>query len=110
MPEGRRERMLAWLLEDQSQVLRLLLLLLADSPEEGVEALLPGGRDRDGAAGLRAWGERQIFESLLRCLDRGPERLDEVARRVIGVGNGEQRLDMRMEEDDLAGPIGAAGP
>jgi hypothetical protein len=82
MPEGRREKILRWLLKDPAQVLRLLLLLLADNPEEGVEALLQGGRDRGGAAGLAPWGERQIFESLLRALDRGPERLDQVASLV----------------------------
>jgi hypothetical protein len=82
MPEGRREKILRWLLKDPAQVLRLLLLLLADSPEEGVEALLQGRRDKGGAAGLAPWGERQILESLLHALDRGPERLDQMAGLV----------------------------
>jgi hypothetical protein len=82
MPAGRREKILRWLLKDPAQVLRLLLLLLADSPEEGIEALLQGRRDKEGGTGLAAWGERQIFESLMRALDRGPERLDQVASLV----------------------------
>ena len=82
MPEGRREKILRWILKDPSQVLRLLLLLLADSPEEGIEALLQGRRDAQGDRGLTAWGDRQIFESLIRALDRGPERLDQVASLV----------------------------
>lgn len=82
MPAGRREKLLRCILKDPAQVLRLLLLLLADSPEEGIEALLQGRRDADGVTGLAAWADRQVFESLVRSLDRGPERLDQVAGLV----------------------------
>ena len=72
---------------------------------------------------LEAYRPFLSYNELGSLLDEGPSKLydalalaktddlpPEIARRGIGVGNGEQPLDMRMEEDDLAGPIGAAGP
>jgi hypothetical protein len=59
-----------------------LLLLLAGSPEDGVEVLLQGRRGDRSFGRTGTWGERQMFESLIRALDRTPGRLDEVASLV----------------------------
>lgn len=82
-PEGRFARLLRILLENKSQVLRLLLMLLADheiGPGDGGN----GGRVLFGEDGTGSGGlpEIPLLESLLRALDRQPEKIDRVSRFV----------------------------
>lgn len=79
MPADRRDRLLRDVLHDRQSVLRLLLLLLAESGAD-VQHLLDvgggkGGADADGLGGLA--GE-DLFEQLVRALHRRPERIGEV--------------------------------
>lgn len=82
-PADRRERILRELLQDSDRVLRFLLLLLSN---QGVREL--GLLDESGGAGAEMHGaygllqEGTLFESLLRSLDRQPERIDDVASLV----------------------------
>jgi hypothetical protein len=80
-PDDRQERLLLSLLRDPKQVLRLLMLLLAE------EGMVPAFGDGDGAAfapfgPIGAVGEagEGLLEALLVALERSPYRLDEVAR------------------------------
>lgn len=80
-PPDRREALLRSLLRDRRQVIRFLLLLLADD-----EQVIHGEVDI-GAAGSGSgdWsrapdGTEALLETLLRTLHRAPERLDDVAR------------------------------
>lgn len=83
-PADRDERMLREILTNRSQVLRYLLLLLADAqgdgdgkPEQVRKAL-----DEDGKRGASPLGELALLEPLLRVLDQQPERLTRIARLV----------------------------
>lgn len=80
-PADRREALLRSLLRDRRQVMRFLLLLLADDDQ-----LLYGdvGRQfrlrQDGATEGNGGGSEALLETLLRALHRHPERLDDVER------------------------------
>jgi hypothetical protein len=79
-PADRREAILRSLLRDRRQVLRFLMLLLADddqvlSGEVGASVLGAGASATGSAEGTEA-----LLETLLRTLHRHPERLDEVSR------------------------------
>lgn len=82
-PEGRFARLLRILLENKGQVLRLLLLLLADHEIEpgdgGNGSRVLFGEDGTGSGGLPGI---PLLESLLRALDRQPEKIDRVSRLV----------------------------
>lgn len=80
-PIDRREALLRSLLRDRRQVIRFLLLLLADDEqvihgEFDLGSSGVGSSDRSG--GLD--GTEALLETLLRALHRTPERLDDVAR------------------------------
>ncbi|MDP8929245.1 MAG: phospholipase D family protein [Actinomycetota bacterium] len=81
-PDDRREQVLTELLRTRGDVLRYLLLLLADDDTEGFTAALGA---TDAAAGAR-WEaparEPALFESLVRALFTDPGRLDQVARLI----------------------------
>ena len=73
-PEGRREMVIRSLVRDRSRMLRFLRLLLADEgftvPEQGLDSR--GGEHGDRSSTIMVNG---LFETLLRNLDRAPERL-----------------------------------
>lgn len=80
-PEDRRERLLRSLLRDKDQVLRLLLMLLSADELSAADlgaSLIdgPAASPAATAAGL------PLVESLLRALERSPQRIEEVARLV----------------------------
>jgi hypothetical protein len=80
-PADRRESLLRSLLRDRRQVIRFLLLLLADD-DQIIQGDVGGGAVGAGAGGGSAGadGTEALLETLLRTLHRSPERLDEVAR------------------------------
>jgi len=81
-PANRRERMLRNLLENREGVLRYFLLLLLDegARQFGLPDLNPSAEKKLGTP----WRlfEASLFESLVRALDRDPERIDQVAQVV----------------------------
>jgi len=82
-PADRRERLLRSLLKDRDQVLRLLLLLLAEE-ELSVADLVEATQATWGVtrASPPALDLLPLLEPLLRALARDPRRLDPVARLV----------------------------
>jgi hypothetical protein len=89
-PADRQERLIEQVLTDRAAVLRFLLLLLADDVREiaavqGTAGLidLAGSERLDLAIGM------PLFESLVRALDRDPERLDRVDRLMKELAKSE---------------------
>jgi hypothetical protein len=80
-PSDRRESLLRSLLRDRRQVIRFLLLLLADD-EQVIHGEVGGSAFGGGAPGgaFGTDGTEALLETLLRTLHRAPERLEEVAR------------------------------
>ena len=82
-PEDRRERLLRALLRSRDQVLRLLLLLLAEG-DVSVADIVSATSDDEKEDGIRPpSGERlALLEPLLRAVACDPRRLDHAARLI----------------------------
>ena len=91
-PDDRAQHLLRNMLGDRDKFLRLLMILLAD---DGIEAIR-GLAGAEGEANLARWlpgaGDMALLESLLRSLDRSPERLDQIDRLLRDMGT-DQGLD-----------------
>lgn len=79
MPPDRRDRLLRDVLQDRRSVLRLLLLLLAESGAD-VQHILDAGRGKAASDGdsLGGLAGENLFEQLVRALHRRPERIREI--------------------------------
>ncbi|MFH1039549.1 MAG: phospholipase D family protein [PVC group bacterium] len=85
LPADRPEHMLRLILQNKTQVLRMLLLLLADSDIDVLAGLAHAhGISGDGHEGkwLSGLGDLALFEPLLKTLERNPEKLSRVARLI----------------------------
>jgi hypothetical protein len=110
-PENRRQRLLQFLLKDRSQVMRYLWLLLA---EDGTLSLGDitgssgsGAMGADGQEGFHA--DMPMLESLVRALDRNPDKLDQVARFVTELQSTEEGSALLPEDfDQVWKPLWAA--
>lgn len=88
-PEDRPQRILKSLVRDRARLLKLLMLVLAD---EGLDPLVGasiGAEPRGDTERAQPGSESPLFEALLAALDRAPERLDDVARLLASVGEGD---------------------
>lgn len=83
-PEHRHARILQALLDDPAKVMRFLRMLLAIDPVAGIEEILAGEGEADGAgAGWSGSGtEAPLFEALLHALDREPSRIEDFDRTI----------------------------
>jgi hypothetical protein len=80
-PANRHDRLLTTILRSRDDVLRYLLLLLADEPL--ASALAAAGLEDGGAGdGWSVGAGLPVLESMIRALAREPERLDHVARLI----------------------------
>jgi len=85
LPIDRSEHMLRLILQNKKQVLRMLLLLLADSGSDVLAGLTHAhgtsddDYDESASPGL---GDLALFEPLLRTLERSPDTLVRVARLI----------------------------
>jgi hypothetical protein len=107
-PSDRRERILRTLLSNREQVLRFLMFLLSEFGAQGNADLADGllGEKQNFRPG---WQGFALFESLLRALDRDPDKLNQVARLVEdlrGTGGSENLLPEGF--DEVWQPIWAA--
>lgn len=108
-PEDRQERILRSLLGDRAKFLRFLLLLLGEwEPGNGgapiatvVESMTKGSDSTSGGIPL--------FEAMVRALDRGPEKLDEIARLIGDLRATADGVDILPPDfDEIWQPIWAA--
>lgn len=82
-PQQRHQRILNDLLRDSDRVLRFLMLLLMDHGARDMEFLMDGAASSNGEP--RAFGsmfDATLFESLMRAIERQPERIDQVASLI----------------------------
>ena len=79
-PSGRREALLKHLLSDKERVLRFLMLLLSDADADAFANMFngtDGGSDSFQFSSLL--NGPTLFESLMKCVERDPARLKQVA-------------------------------
>lgn len=82
-PEDRGQRILRSVLKNREQVLRYLLLLLAEGGLDPRETLLaPRLIAGDGAGHATSTAGLPLLEALIRALHRNPGQLDQIARLV----------------------------
>lgn len=85
IPEDRQERLLRALLKNQEQVLRFLLLILADGKEDiggSPTSLLDTLTSEYAGEVYKYHTEKPLFELLVQALHRDPSRLDQIARTI----------------------------
>ncbi|MBM4069890.1 MAG: hypothetical protein FJ271_13190 [Planctomycetes bacterium] len=82
-PVDRRERILQSLLSNRAEVLRFLLLLLAEAGTDaaGILRIPTPFQQGESGNGPGSMGV-PLFETMVRALDRQPEKLEQVARLV----------------------------
>ena len=107
-PSNRQERVLKSILSDRQKVLRFLLLLLSDEEAAG---FITGFGDPDepskGKSGS-LFGDASLFESLVRALDRDPQRIDQIARIIDDLRKLPEGASLLPEQlDDIWQPIWA---
>jgi hypothetical protein len=82
-PDNRRQGLLRYMLKDRKQVLRYLLLLLADEGELAISELVGQGRQLAGAGNGAAFhADIPMLEALVRALESSPAKLDQVRQFV----------------------------
>ena len=83
-PADRSKRLLRAMLADRREFMRLLMILLA---EDGVELMVNAERTAGGWSGdwLADGSDTPLLESLLKTLDRSPERLDQIERLLTDI-------------------------
>jgi hypothetical protein len=107
-PNNRRERLLRSLIGDRQRFIQLLMCLLADEGFELSEVMASLDRGTVGAPNLEL-ATTALFESLVRSLDRSPERLDHIASLIADLrkqGNSTEIFPPGFEQ--LWEPIWAA--
>lgn len=93
-PQNRHEAILRDLLSDRDRVLRFLLLLLLDAGARDLSKLTDSPKSGDNTFSfMHSMFGGTLFESLIRALDRDPERLEQVAQVI---------LDLRQTDDGKA--------
>ena len=80
-PSNRRERLLRSLIGDRQRFVQLLMCLLADEGFELADVMATIDRNNVGSASAET-ASTALFESLIRSLERSPERLDHIASLV----------------------------
>lgn len=88
LPDDRSERLLRLLLSSPGQVVRYLLLLLADGETGATGGLSPVPIDgnSDGDAGKGVFADVNLLELLLHALHRHPATIDRIAKLVKDLG------------------------
>lgn len=96
-PENRRQRLLLCMLKNQQQLMRYLFLLLG---EEGELSLSPiSGYSRYAGAGNRGFhADIPMLETLVKALERTPEKIDQVANLVAELQNTEEGRALLPQE------------
>jgi hypothetical protein len=100
-PSGRREALLKHLLSDKERVLRFLMLLLSDADADAFANMFngtDGGSDSFQFSSLL--NGPTLFESLMRCVERDPARLEQVAEIIGDLEKSSDGRELLPEELD----------
>ncbi|MCL7744264.1 phospholipase D family protein [Guyparkeria hydrothermalis] len=94
-PDHRFEELLSSIVENRAAFFRLLLMMLADIPEASrdlheMHGMLSSSAQGRGSGG----GQIPMLETLLKALDRDPERLDQVAKVVEELRRTDKGADL----------------
>jgi hypothetical protein len=79
-PGDRKSRLLKDMLADPEALVRFLLLLLADDPEDLLEEFRRGAADAPGSRTSESWLGAPLLEYMLAALRRRPEKLEQLGR------------------------------
>ena len=94
-PADRAERLLGYMLGDKEQVLRYLLLLLAEAADGPADALaLLDAFSGKLAASRAVDGGLPLLEVMVKALHRSPESLDRVARLIEDLRRTEEGQEL----------------
>jgi len=100
-PSGRREALLKHLLSDKERVLRFLMLLLSDADADAFANMFTG---TDGGSDSFQFSSLlngpTLFESLMRCVERDPARLEQVAEVISDLEKSSDGRELLPEELD----------
>ncbi len=100
-PSGRREALLKHLLSDKERVLRFLMLLLSDADADAFANIFTG---TDGGSDSFQFSSLlngpTLFESLMRCVERDPARLEQVAEIISDLEKSSDGRELLPEELD----------
>jgi hypothetical protein len=99
-PANRRERLLRSLIGSRQRFVQLLMCLLADEGFELSDTMTSMERNASQRS-VAGYETAALFESLLRSLDRSPERLDHIASLIADLrqqGNAGEILPSGFEE------------
>ncbi len=100
-PEDRRERILQVLLRSREQLLRFLMLLLAEGRPDVEEVLRAAQRLGAGdGSEVERLPELPLFEALMRALDRDPARLDQIAALIVDLRKTPEGRQLVPDEFD----------
>jgi len=100
-PSGRREALLKHLLSDKERVLRFLMLLLSDADADAFANMfngIDGGSESFQFSSLL--NGPTLFESLMRCVERDPARLEQVAEIISDLEKSSDGRELLPEELD----------
>lgn len=93
-PADRKDHLLQYVIKNQRELMAYLLMLLSEPEEGGINANVLQRFANGETGGMQSWFDAPIFESLVRCLDRNPQQLDEVwaLLKDLGTTEGGQAL------------------
>lgn len=105
-PDHRQERIMRSLLDSPEKVLRLILLLLAESGQDSPEAIREVQRALAPAGGANGSAPFPLFEALVRALERDPGRLDQIRKLLADLGDSPEGRELVPEGlDEIWQPI-----
>ncbi len=109
-PENRHEAILRDLLSDRDRVLRFLLLLLLDTGARDLSKLMDSPANGENKFSfMHSLFGATLFESLVRALDRDPERLEQVAQVILDLRQSKEGTALLPDDlDAIWEPIWAA--
>ena len=109
VPDNRHEAILRDLLSDRDRVLTFLLLLLQDSGARDLSHLMQSSHSKkEQFTFAQSLFGTPLFESLIRALDRDPERLEQVDHVIRDLRSSEQGQALLPDDlDAIWAPIWA---
>lgn len=97
VPADREDRILRTLLATRGDVLRFMLMLLAEGGSDAYQSILLGAKLLEGTGGTPGTTAIPLFETLVRALAKDPAKLDRLARLVEDLQRTPEGRDLLPE-------------